>query len=106
MESSNGGRKALLSWHPGVRERIISGLLIIVKRETMAYFVYKVLPNKKLEMMASFEKYREARDHARELRKAISDEDSHVIKLIHARHQAEAERLLTTEREARPVGEE
>lgn len=72
----------------------------------MAYFVYKMFPNRKLELINSFEKYREARDHAREMRKAIADEDTYVIKLIHAKHQTEAERLLTTEREARPAGEE
>ena len=72
----------------------------------MAYFVYKVFPNKKLELIDSFEKYRDARDHARELRKTITEDTDYGIKLVHAKHKTEAERLLMTEREARPIGEE
>lgn len=72
----------------------------------MPYFVYNVYPDKKLELIETFGKYREARDHARELRKQLTENDTHTVKLIHAKHETEAERLLTTEREARPIGEE
>jgi hypothetical protein len=72
----------------------------------MPYFIYNVYPDKKLELIESFGKYRDARDQARELRAKIAEGDTYTVKLIHAKHEKEAERLLTTEREARPIGEE
>ena len=72
----------------------------------MPYFVYTVFPNKKLELLNQFPTYKEARDDVRERRKALADDVDHTVRLVHAKHETEAERLLTAEREPRPMGEE
>lgn len=72
----------------------------------MPYFVYNIHPNKKLELLQEFPSYREARDDVRRRRKELDDDVDYTVRLVHAKHTAEAERLLTTEREPRPMGEE
>ncbi len=72
----------------------------------MPYFVYTVFPNKKLELLDEFAKYRDARDDVRTRRKELPADADYTVRLVHAKHQTEAERLLTTEREPRPMGEE
>jgi len=72
----------------------------------MAYFVYNIFPNKKLELLDEYASYREARDNVRERRKELEENAEHTVRLVHAKNTAEAERLLTAKREARPTGEE
>lgn len=72
----------------------------------MPYFVFNVFPNKKVQEVESFGAYREARDFARERRTALTSDDDYVVKVIFAGNADEAARLLTTEREARPLGED
>ena len=72
----------------------------------MPYFVYKVMPNRKIEYIEDHGQYREARDRVRALRNELPEDADYTVRLVHAKHQTEAERLLTTEREARPAGEE
>ena len=72
----------------------------------MAYFVYNIFPNKKLELLDEYDTYREARDNVRDRRKQLDKNAEHTVRLVHAKHTDEAERLLTTKREARPAGEE
>ncbi|HEC29012.1 MAG TPA: hypothetical protein ENI65_05445 [Gammaproteobacteria bacterium] len=72
----------------------------------MPYFIYNIFPDKKLELLDEYAKYRDARDNVRERRKEQTENDTQTVRLVHARHQQEAERLLTTKREARPTGED
>lgn len=72
----------------------------------MPYFIYNIFPNKKLELVESFPKYRDARDAARTLRSQLPDDALHTVKVIHAKHPEEAERLLKQERKPRPLGED
>lgn len=72
----------------------------------MPYFLYKVFPNKKLELIEDFGKYKEAKDKARHLRDEMGDDDSYIVKIIHAKHPDEAQRLLSQERKPRPMGED
>lgn len=72
----------------------------------MPYFVYKVFPIKQLEFVQQAQHYREARDRARAMRKALQEGDDYSVKVIFAQSADQAERLLTEEREPRPVGEE
>lgn len=72
----------------------------------MPYFVYKVFSNKTLEPVDSFDNYREAKQLTRSLRSEVGEDDNHTFRLIFARHEAEAERLLTQKREPRPMGED
>ena len=72
----------------------------------MPYFLYKVFTGKKFELVEHFESYRDARDKARERRKHLTPEDSYSIKVMFAKNPDEAERLMSEEREPRPLGED
>lgn len=72
----------------------------------MPYQIYKVFPDKKLEYIDTKDAYREAKDLVSALRKEQGDDADHLVRLVFAKNQSEAERLLTEEREAPPAGEE
>lgn len=72
----------------------------------MPYFVYKIYPNKTLDFIEQFDKYQDAKKLTRELRAELTEADSHSFRLVHANHEREAQRLLTSKREPRPAGEE
>ncbi len=72
----------------------------------MPYFVYEIFPPRRLQLVDSFEGYREARSRARALRAALSADADQTVKVIHAQTSEEAARLLMEVREPRPLGEE
>ena len=72
----------------------------------MPYFLYKIMPEKRFELIERFDVYREARDEARARRSQMSAEDQYTIKVMFAKDQEQAERLMSEEREARPLGED
>ncbi len=72
----------------------------------MPYFLYKVFTGKKFELMERFDAYRDARDRAREHRKHLTPEESYNVKVMFAKDPDEAERLMSEEREPRPLGED
>lgn len=72
----------------------------------MPYFVYEIFPPKRLQLVESFDDYREARTRARSLRAALGADAEQTVRVIFARSTEEATRLLTEVREPRPLGEE
>ncbi len=72
----------------------------------MPYYVYEILPPRRLELVDGFEAYREARARARALRAALGADAGKSIRVIYAQSTEEATRLLTEVREPRPLGEE
>ena len=72
----------------------------------MTYFVYKVFPGNRLELVNSLGKYRDAKELARSMRTEIRTDDDYAVRIIFAKNSDEAQRLLTEKREPRPVGEE
>lgn len=70
----------------------------------MPYFVYKITPPKKLEYVADHDSYKEARAQVRELRAAANGQ--YDAKMMFAKNPVEAERLLSEEREAPPIGDD
>lgn len=72
----------------------------------MPYYVYKIHPSKRLEYVDEFEAYREARVLARGMRKSLTPDDEHSVRMIFAPGRDQAERLLSEVREARPLGED
>lgn len=69
----------------------------------MPYFVYQINEGatdliKNLEKLADFESYKEAKNHARELRTQLTDVKSQ-IKVIFADNALHAEELLMEKRE-------
>ncbi len=72
----------------------------------MPYFLYRVHSGKKFQLTARFDSYREARDEAREQRKRLTPEDDYSVKVMFAKDPEEAEKLMSEEREPRPLGED
>ncbi|KAA6186605.1 hypothetical protein F2Q65_04295 [Thiohalocapsa marina] len=72
----------------------------------MPYFVYKVTPSLQLTYVDTKERYQEARAIVRGLREQRQDGDDADYRLIFARQQGEAERLLSTPRDERVIGED
>lgn len=72
----------------------------------MPYFLYKVFPEKRYELIEPHEAYRAARDRARALRAELAADAGYAIKVMFAKDPAEAERLMAEEREPRPLGED
>ena len=72
----------------------------------MAYYVYKIHPPKRLEYVDEFDAYREAKLFTRTKRQNLTLDDAFTVRMIYAPNKAQAERLLTQVREARPMGED
>ncbi|MHB8473465.1 MAG: hypothetical protein ACYDC8_11620 [Gammaproteobacteria bacterium] len=72
----------------------------------MPYFVYKVNPGKRLELVRPHDSYQDARNLAHSLRSAITPGADYTIRVIFAKNNAEAERLVMTERPAQITGED
>jgi hypothetical protein len=71
----------------------------------MPYFVYNIQEKpKKLEHLETFAKYREAKEFVRAKRAESGDIES--IRMIFARNDVEAEKLLKAPREERVIGED
>ena len=70
----------------------------------MPYFVYKISPPRVLEHLATLNQYQAARAQVRSLRQAGAAGVEY--RLIFARQQGEAERLLATPRDERVIGED
>lgn len=81
-------------------------------RNAMPYFVYYVTVNpannvKKLEYIDTKDNYKEARALAREKRSALEDKSiNNDCRMIFAKTQVEAEKLLSAPREERIIGED
>lgn len=72
----------------------------------MPYFVYKITPSLQLTYVDTKEKYQEARAIVRGLREQRAEGDDVDYRLIFARQQGEAEKLLSTPRDERVIGED
>ncbi len=72
----------------------------------MPYFLFKQFPNRTVEPIEEHERYRDARNRARELRKGLTVSDNYKVKIIFAANRVAGEKLLLTEREAEPWGDD
>jgi hypothetical protein len=72
----------------------------------MPYFVFSVDPEGQTKCLDKYAKYREARDYARNLRNEQAPGQATTFKLIFASNEIEAEKLLTTPREAPIEGDD
>lgn len=72
----------------------------------MPYFIYNVFANKKVEKVSSFPKFIEAKQEAKALRAALTNEDQYQVKIIFAQNEIAAEMLLKEEREYQPDGDD
>ncbi|MEN8213080.1 MAG: hypothetical protein ABFR19_01845 [Pseudomonadota bacterium] len=71
----------------------------------MPYFVYRVQEKpRKLDHLETFSSYREARSYVREQRQ--QNDEVETVRMIFARNDIEAEKLLSTPRDERVIGED
>jgi len=66
----------------------------------MPYYIYKVHSMKNLELMTEFDSFKEAKNYAREHRANQKPEDSYTVKVTFAENTAQAEKDLSTPRDA------
>lgn len=72
----------------------------------MPYFIYKIRPIKQLEFVEKFDKFRDAKQQVKTMRKNMTVADNALVKMIFAKNQVEAGLLLKEEREPRPQGDD
>jgi len=72
----------------------------------MPYFVYKIVPPSSLTHLETHDQYREARVLVRRLRREHPTEGTRSYRMAFANTRAEAEKLLSTRRDERVVGED
>jgi len=72
----------------------------------MPYFVYRIAPPLSLTYIDTMESYRDARELVRRLRNDRADGDVNDCRMVFAKSQGEAERLLSTPRDERVIGED
>jgi hypothetical protein len=72
----------------------------------MPYFVYRVAAPSQLIHVDTKERYQDARMLVRTLREALVPGTGDQYRMVFANHQAEAERLLSTPRDERVIGED
>lgn len=70
----------------------------------MPYYVFKISRSRELQHLATLERYRDARTQVRDLRQG--DASDAEYRLIFAGQIGEAERLLSTPRDERVIGED
>lgn len=68
----------------------------------MPYFIYRISPARKLDLVDTFGHYRDAKQAATALRVAQEPDDVGKVKIIFAKDAPEAEQLLSVERERQP----
>lgn len=66
----------------------------------MPYFIYKIHPGKKLELIEDHDSFKEAKTRARAMRAEISADDEYIVKVTFAENTDIAEHELLQEREA------
>jgi hypothetical protein len=71
----------------------------------MPYFVYRIIGPRKLEYLSQFDSYQQAREATRGQRAELARDSAVQIRMIFAKNQAEAEKLLSTPREERFIDE-
>ncbi len=72
----------------------------------MPYFVYKITPSLALTHIETQERYQDARANVRTLRAERPEGDDADYRMIFAKSQLEAERLLSRPRDNRVIGED
>jgi len=72
----------------------------------MPYFVYKITPTLQLSHIDTKERYQDARTIVRDLRANRPEGDDADYRMIFAAQQGEAEKILSTPRDGRVIGED
>ncbi len=72
----------------------------------MPYFVYRISPERKLTLIETLPKFKEAKGLARSLRAQQAADDRNIIRLIFAEDPQKARLLLTDQRTPKTEGDD
>ena len=72
----------------------------------MPYYIYKIFPGKKLELVEAYEKFKDAKQHAKGMRIGMPADAGYTVKVMFAKTETEVAMLLKEEREYRPQGDD
>jgi hypothetical protein len=72
----------------------------------MPYFVYRISPERKLTLIETFAKFKQAKDLARALRAQQATDDRNVVRMIFAEDPKKAQLLLSNKRTAKTDGDD
>ena len=72
----------------------------------MPYFVYRIEDPREPQHLDTYTAYKEARQKVRDLRAEAGPDSVNSIRMIFAKNETEAVKLLTTPRDERVVGED
>jgi hypothetical protein len=72
----------------------------------MPYFVYRITPPKTLDHLETFADFKPARNFARARRAELGPDSTSTVRMIFAKEQVQAEKLLLTPRDERVIGED
>jgi len=72
----------------------------------MPYFVYRISPERRLTLVDTFIKFKDAKDFARGLRARQPADDQHKIRMMFADDAKKAQLLLADPRSSRPDGDD
>lgn len=72
----------------------------------MPYFVYRISPERKLTLINTFDKFKDAKDLARSLRAQQAPGTNEVIRMIFAENPKKAQLLLSDVRTAKTDGDD
>ncbi len=65
----------------------------------MPYYVFRLSPDKKLTLVNTFTKYKEAKDLCRQLRQTESPDNPNTVRMAFAEDEVKAKRLLADKRQ-------
>ena len=72
----------------------------------MPYFVYRISPERKLTLLETCAKFKDAKDLARSLRARQTTDDRHIVRMIFAEDAKKAQLLLTDLRTPKTDGDD
>lgn len=72
----------------------------------MPYFVYRITPPRTLQHLETMDNYQQAKKLVRSMRAELDAASEVSVRLIYAKTQGEAEKLLSMPRDERVIGED
>ena len=65
----------------------------------MPYYVFQILPDKNAKLLNTFDKFKDAKERCRELRKSESPDNPNLFRMAFAENEHEAKRLIIEKHE-------
>ncbi len=93
-------------FHQHVTDAVASLNPHIIANTAMPYFVYRISPERKLTLIETFAKFKQAKDLARSLRAQQATDDRNVVRMIFAEDPKKAQLLLSDKRTAKTDGDD